>query len=62
MYELAALKPKAEPLLFRVPRTSVYYPEAKRILKFLEYFLPMDTADIPSNSLIREFLGGSSFE
>lgn len=62
MYELAALKPKAEPLLFRVSRTSPYYPEAKRILKFLEYFLPMDTADIPSNSLIREFLGGSSFE
>ena len=62
MYELAALKPKAEPLLFRIPRTSIYYPEAKRILKFLEYFLPMDTADIPSNSLIREFLGGSSFE
>lgn len=62
MYELAALKPKAEPLLFRVPRTSEYYSEAKRILKFLEYFLPMDTANIPSNSLIREFLGGSSFE
>lgn len=62
MYELAALKPKAEALLFRIPRTSPYYLEAKRILKFLEYFLPMDTADIPSNSLIREFLGGSSFE
>lgn len=62
MYELAALKPKAEPLLFRIPRTSPYYAEAKRILKFLEYFLPMDTSEIPSNSLLREFLGGSSFK
>lgn len=61
IYELAVLKSKAEPLLFRIPRTSPYYTEAKRILKFLEYFLPMDTCEIPSNSLIREFLGGSSF-
>ncbi len=62
IYELAVLKSKAEPLLFRVSRKSPYYKEAKRILKFLEYFLPMDTSQIPSNSLIREFLGGSSFE
>ena len=62
IYELAALKALAEPLLFRVPRTSPYYSEAKRILKFLEYFLPMDLTTIPSNSLLREFVGGSSFE
>ena len=61
IYELAVLKSKAEPLLFRVSRQSPYYAEAKRMLKFLEYFLPMDTSEIPSNSLIREFLGGSSF-
>ena len=61
IYELAVLKSKAEPLLFRVDRQSIYYKEAKRLLKFLEYFLPMDTSEIPTNSLIREFLGGSSF-
>ena len=61
IYELAVLKSKAEPLLFRISRQSPYYAEAKRILKFLEYFLPMDTSEIPTNSLIREFLGGSSF-
>ena len=62
IYELAALKPMVEPLLFRISRYSPYYTEAKRILKFLEYFLPMDTAEIPPNSLLREFVGGSSFE
>lgn len=62
IYELAALKSLAEPLLFSVPRTSPYFSEAKRILKFLEYFLPMDLTTIPSNSLLREFVGGSSFE
>lgn len=62
IYELAALKSMVEPLLFRISRQSPYYTEAKRILKFLEYFLAMDTAAIPSNSLIREFVGGSSFQ
>ena len=62
IYELAALKSLAEPLLFRISRNSPYYSEAKRMLKFLEYFLPMDTSDIPSNSLLREFVGGSSFK
>lgn len=62
IYELAALKAKAEPLLFRVGPYSPYYSEAKRILKFFEYFLVMDSSEIPSNSLLREFVGGSSFE
>ena len=62
IYELAALKAKAEPLLFRVGYDSPYYSEAKRILKFFEYFLVMDSTDIPTNSLLREFVGGSSFE
>ena len=62
IYELAALKAKAEPLLFRVGYDSPYYTEAKRILKFFEYFLVMDSSEIPTNSLLREFVGGSSFE
>ena len=62
IYELAALKAKAEPLLFRVSHDSPYYSEAKRILKFFEYFLVMDSTQIPSNSLLREFVGGSSFD
>ncbi len=61
IYELSVLKQKAEPLLFSVERSSPYYAEAKRMLKFLEYFLTIDTANIPNNSIIREFLGGSSF-
>ncbi len=60
IYELAVLKQKAEALLFRVSRESPYYPEAKRMLKFLEYFLAMDTTPIPTTSIIREFIGGSS--
>ncbi len=61
IYELAALKQKAEPLLFGIERDSPYYREAKRLLKFLEYFLPIDTATIPVNSILREFVGGSCF-
>ena len=62
IYELAALKQKIEPLLFQVDRTSPYFTEAKRILKFLEYFLAIDSIDIPANSIVREFVGGSCFE
>jgi len=62
IYELAALKQKIEPLLFQVQRSSPYFTEAKRILKFLEYFLTADTIDIPVNSIVREFVGGSCFE
>lgn len=61
LYELAVLKQKAEPLLFRVSRQSPYYGEAKRLLKFLEYFLAAETTQIPNNSIIREFIGGSCF-
>lgn len=62
IYELAALKHLAEPLLFQVERSSPYYAEAKRVLKFLEYFLGIGTEDIPVNSIVREFVGGSCFE
>ncbi|GAB4503838.1 MAG: nucleoside kinase [Anaerolineales bacterium] len=60
VYELAALKPSIEPLLRQVPNGSPEYIEAKRLLAFLEWFLPLDDADlIPENSIAREFLGGS---
>ena len=61
IYELCILKPKVEALLFGISRTSPYYGEAKRLLKFLEYFLSADTATIPYNSILREFIGGSCF-
>lgn len=61
IYEIAALKPYVEPLLFAVPEDDPGYQEAKRLLKFLQYFLSIDTAGIPQNSIIREFIGGSIF-
>lgn len=61
VYELAVLKVYAEPLLFQIPRDSEEYYEAKRLLKFLDYFLPMPVEGISKNSLMREFVGGSCF-
>ena len=61
IYEIAALKSFAEPLLYSVPEGTPEYKEARRLLKFLEYFLCMDTSKIPSNSIAREFVGGSCF-
>ena len=61
LYELAVLKTFAEPLLFAIPQDSPEWPEAKRLLKFLEYFLGLSCEDVPRNSLIREFIGGSVF-
>lgn len=61
VYELAVLKQYAEPLLFGVPRDSAEYLEAKRLLKFLDYFLGVSSEDIPRNSILREFIGGSCF-
>ena len=60
-YELAVLKQYAEPLLFGIPRDSAEYMEAKRMLKFLDYFLGVSSENIPNNSIIREFIGGSCF-
>lgn len=62
LYELAVLKQYAEPLLFSVPTTSPAYTEAKRLLKFLDYFLGAGSDDIPHNSILREFVGGSCFK
>jgi len=61
IYELSVLKQFVEPLLFGITKDSPSYMEAKRLLKFLDYFLGMDTVMIPNNSLIREFVGGSCF-
>lgn len=61
IYEAAVLKAYAEPLLFQIPEESEEYLEAKRLLKFLDYFLPLPTEIIARNSLIREFIGGSCF-
>jgi uridine kinase len=58
-YEMAALKPFAEPLLRQVAFGTSEYIEAKRLLAFLEWFLPLDVNLVPDNSLLREFLGGS---
>ena len=61
VYELAVLKVYAEPLLFGIERDCPEYLEAKRLLKLLDYFLPMPADGIPNNSLFREFVGGSCF-
>jgi len=58
-YELAALKPFAEPLLRQVQHGTPEYIEAKRLLAFLEWFLPLDVTLVPGTSIVREFLGGS---
>ena len=62
LYEVAVLKVYAEPLLFQIPRDSAEYLEAKRLLKFLDYFISVPSEDIPHNSLLREFVGGSCFD
>ena len=61
IYELAVIKQFAEPLLFNVRQNEPEYYEAKRLLKFLEYFVGVDTSTVPGNSLLREFVGGSCF-
>ena len=62
IYELAVLKQYAEPLLFSIRKGEPEYHEAKRLLKFLEYFLGVSSENLPTNSLCREFVGGSCFE
>jgi uridine kinase len=62
VYEAAALAPLAEPLLRQVPHGTPEHVEAKRLLAFLEWFLPLPAELVPDNSLLREFLGGSIFE
>ena len=61
IYELAVLKTYAEPLLFTITPDCKEYQEAKRLLKFLDYFLPLPSETIGSNSILREFIGGGCF-
>lgn len=61
IYELAAIRRHAEPILMQVPRTAPEYSEAYRLLKFLSYFSYITDRELPPTSLLREFLGGSSF-
>ena len=60
-YEIAVLKQYVEPVLFSVKKDSKEYPEAKRLLKFLDYFLGIPSDNVSSNSILREFIGGSTF-
>ena len=62
LFELAVIKSQAEPLLEQVPENCPEYAEAYRLLKFLRYIKPIPDTQIPPTSLLREFLGGSSFE
>lgn len=61
IYELAVLKQYVEPLLFGIRKGEPEYYEAKRLLKFLEYFQGIDSQNVPANSICREFIGGSCF-
>lgn len=61
LFELGVMKDYAVPLLRKVPRNTPEFAEAVRLLTFLGYFLPISESQIPSTSLLREFLGGSSF-
>ena len=62
VYELCVLKQYCEPLLFSIPRTSSCFSEAQRLIKFLDYFLAVGSENIPTNSLLREFVGGGCFK
>ena len=62
IYEIGVLKVYVEPLLFSVPENSEVYPEARRLINFLKNFLPIPADQIPINSVLREFIGGSCYE
>lgn len=61
LFELAVMRMHAEPILISVPRNAPEYAEAYRLLKFIQYFNPIQDKEIPPTSLLREFVGGSSF-
>ena len=61
VYELCLLKTYAEPLLMQLGPENERYSEVKRLIEFLSYFLPIDAKDIPNNSIVKEFIGGSCF-
>ena len=61
-YEISVLRSKIEPILREVPDTVPEFGEAKRLLKFLDNFTPIPDDEIPPTSVLREFIGGSSFK
>jgi uridine kinase len=61
IFELGVLKSFAEPLLSEIDSTQTEFSEARRLIEFLSYFLPIEPGEIPANSIIREFIGGSCF-
>ena len=61
LYEISSIKKQAEPILTEVPQDSNAYPTAKRLLNLLQFFTPIPYNEVPNTSLLREFLGGSSF-
>ena len=62
IYELAVLKQYAEPVLFGIEKDCEEYMEAKRLLKFLDYFVGIGSENVPTNSLLKEFIGGGCFQ
>lgn len=62
IYELAVLKPYVERLLFGIDKDAPEYQEAKRLLKFMDYFVAIGSENVPTNSLLREFIGGGCFK
>ena len=61
IYELSVLKQFAEPLLFNIRPEQKEYEEAKRLLRLLDYFVGVTSENVPKNSILREFIGGSYF-
>ena len=62
IYELLVMKGHALPLLSAITKDMPQYSEARRLIEFLSYFLQIPADDIPPNSILREFLGGSCFK
>ena len=62
VYEIGVLKVYVEPLLFCVDEQDSVYPEALRLINFLRNFLPIPSDEVPNDSVLREFIGGSCFE
>ena len=62
VYEVSMMKTLVEPMLFSVPKDSEEWVEAKRMLKFLDFFLAYPSDMVPKNSILQEFLGGSCFD
>jgi len=62
VYEFPVLKVYALPLLYKIKKDSLYYEDAKRLIKLLDIFLPVPSEEIPNDSILREFIGGSYFE